>query len=117
MARWNLYCPTCDAYEQDVTCSIYDIPPCGCGAARTIQYDRGLRRSQVFPFTTTNVDGKPMVIESLNQLRRVERDFGVVFSAFSRDNINDVAPVDNNLPRFRGEDPDIRYEYRERYRK
>jgi hypothetical protein len=69
----------------------------------------------VFPFTVNHIDGKPMVIESLNQLRQVEKNFGVVFSAFSRDNWQDCAPVDSNLPRFRGDDEDIRRDYRKRY--
>lgn len=71
----------------------------------------------VFPFTTTNIDGKPMTIESITQLRKVEKDFGVVFSAFNRDNWQDCAPTDSNLPRFRGNDEDVRHDYRNRYRK
>lgn len=57
----------------------------------------------VFPFTTTHVDGKPMTIESLHQLRKVENDYGVVFSAFSKNNINDLDGM-KDLPKYRGDD-------------
>lgn len=70
-----------------------------------------------FPFTVNHVDGKPMVIESMQHLRKVERDFGVVFSAFSHSSTNNVDAVDKNLPRFRGNDEDVRHDYRDRYRK
>lgn len=64
--------------------------------------------SGVFPFTVPHVDGKPMVIESMQHLRQVEKNYGVVFSAFSKDNIRDTDPTDRNLPRYRGDDPDFR---------
>ena len=73
-------------------------------------------KGALFPFTVNHVDGKPMVIESLHHLRTVERDFGVVFSAFTKDNIHDVSETPG-VPRFRGGDPDIRHDYRHRYRK
>ena len=53
-----------------------------------------------FPFTVNHVDGKPMVIESLHHLRKVERQYGVVFSAFSKANERDVDPI-KDLPRYR----------------
>ena len=60
--------------------------------------------SGVFPFETTHVDGKPMRIESMQHLRKVESKYGVVFSAFSKSNINDLDPI-KNPPKFRGNDP------------
>ncbi len=69
----------------------------------------------VFPFTVNHVDGKPMVIESLNQLRGIEKTYGVVFSAFSRDNWQDCAPTDSNPPKIPCEDPYVRRDNPNRY--
>lgn len=94
---------------------MFSIPPCECGGERALAPSRIRVSGGVFPFTVNHVDGKPMVIESLHQLRTIERDYGVVFSAFSRDNWQDCSPVDANLPKFRGDDEDIRRDYRNRY--
>lgn len=110
-AYWNLQCQGCHKIFDNVQCSMFNIPPCECGSERRLISSR-TGRSTLFPFTVNHVDGKPMVIESLNQLRNVERDYGVVFTAFSRDNWQDTAPVDKNLPQFRGEDPGVRSKYR-----
>lgn len=72
-------------------------------------------KNALFPFEVNHVDGSPMVIESMNHLRKVEKDFGVVFSAFSHRSSNNVDAVDANLPKYRGDDPDIRHDYRDRY--
>lgn len=74
-----------------------------------------VRKTAIFPYECTHIDGKPMVIESLQHLRKVEKDFGVVFSAFSHSSSNNVDPVAKTLPRFRGEDEDTRRNYRDRY--
>jgi len=58
----------------------------------------------IFPYVTTNVNGKPMQIESLHHLRKIEKQYGVVFSAFSHASSNNVDPVDKNLPKYRGDD-------------
>lgn len=63
-------------------------------------------KTSAFPFTTSNVDGKPMVIESLHHLRKVEKDYGVVFSALSKSNEKDLDPIPG-VPRYRGDDPDF----------
>ena len=44
-----------------------------------------------------------MTIDSLAHLRKVEKEYGVVFSAFSKANIRDLDPH-RDLPRYRGED-------------
>lgn len=59
----------------------------------------------VFPFETTHVNGAPMRIESMQQLRKVEQTYGVCFSAFSKSNINDLDPI-KNPPTFRGNHPE-----------
>ena len=56
-------------------------------------------KTSAFPFETTHVTGKPMVIESLQHLRKVEREAGVVFSAFSKTNERDLDPI-KDLPKF-----------------
>lgn len=71
-------------------------------------------KNALFPFETKHVDGKPMVIESLNHLRKVERDFGVTFSAFSKANHRDLDDI-QGVPRYRGDDEDTRRNYRDRY--
>lgn len=53
----------------------------------------------IFPFTLPHIDGKPMEITSIDHLRKVERQYGVVLSAFSKESINDLTPI-KDLPRF-----------------
>lgn len=81
------------------------------------QKDHGATFSKtgVFPFTLNHVDGKPMVIESLQHLRKVESTYGVVFSAFTKQNERDLDPI-QQLPRFRGDDEDVRRDTRNRRR-
>lgn len=113
MSEYNfdpITCPSCGTILE-----VGQFPFCGGtasnhGPSLTMKSGNG-----VFPFETKNVDGKPMVIESMQQLRKVERDFGVVFSAFSRDNWQDCSPVDERLPKFRGDDEDVRRDYKKRY--
>jgi hypothetical protein len=112
-AFWNIQCPECKNVEENVQCSMFDIPKCTCGSERFL-FSTKIGRSAVFPFTVNHVDGKPMVIESLNQLRSVEKQYGVVFSAFSKGNINDLDDI-SGLPRFRGDDEDVRRDNRNRY--
>lgn len=68
---------------------------------------RGTHKTDIFPYTINHVDGKPMTIESLAHARRVEKQYGVVFSAFNKDNVHDLDPI-ANLPRYRGDDPDVK---------
>lgn len=102
MANWTLRCQTCGEVEQHVVCSMYAIPACKCGGERAIAtFTRTYSPSGVFPFTVNHVTGKPMTIESMAHLRKVERDYGVAFSAFNKDNINDLDPI-KDLPKFKG---------------
>ena len=57
-------------------------------------------KTAAFPFEVNHITGKPMVIESLHHLRSVERQYGCVFSAFSKSNERDLDPI-RDLPRFR----------------
>jgi len=107
-AFWNLQCTGCNEHFANVECSMYAIPVCPtCGAERALAPAGAFRKSLIFPFTVPHVDGKPMEITDLGHLRRVERDYGVVFSAFNKANINDLDPI-QDLPRFRGDDPGMR---------
>ena len=56
-------------------------------------------KTSAFPFVTTHVDGKPLVVESISHLRKIEREAGVVFSAFSKTNERDLDPI-KDLPKF-----------------
>jgi hypothetical protein len=80
---------------------MFDIPVCSkCGGERAIATKyRQYSPSGVFPFTVDHVDGKPMEIHSLSHLRQVEKDYGVAFSAFNKNNVNDLDGM-KDLPRF-----------------
>lgn len=107
-ALWNLQCEACDEIFMHQTCSMYDIPACPkCGGERTLAPTGLSTRTPIFPFTVNHVDGKPMVIESMQHLRRVERTYGVAFSAFNKDNINDLDPL-KDVPVYKGDDPGFR---------
>jgi hypothetical protein len=88
-------------------------PPCeACGRTLTVLPLSQPTRTfvgAVFPFTTNHIDpqGKPMTIESMGHLRSIEKQYGVVLSAFSKNNIRDVDPI-QDVPRYRGWDQDFR---------
>jgi predicted nucleic acid-binding Zn ribbon protein len=68
--------------------------------------DEGNRfKSAVFPFVTKHIDskGRPMTIESMGHLRQVEKDYGVVLSAFSNELNNSVDSI-KDPPTYRGWD-------------
>lgn len=102
-AMWNLQCPACNDIELHVQCSMFAIPACSCGNERFIAPSGFSVRTPIFPFSCNHVDGKPMVIESMAHLRSVERTYGVAFSAFNKDNINDLDPL-KDVPKYRGDD-------------
>lgn len=62
---------------------------------------KSFTKTSVFPYECTHVDGtgKPVVIESLGHLRKIEKQYGVVFSAFSQNRNNPDAIRD--LPRHK----------------
>jgi len=77
------------------------------------------RKTGVFPFVSTSIDGMgtPVVVESLQHLRALERRYGVVATAFSQE--SEDSPRD--LPEFRaggrayeGERPQQAYAERRR---
>ena len=103
-AFWHLYCSTCADTEQNVPCSMFDIPVCPvCSSNRTLAPCAGIRKSGIFPFTVNHVDGNPMEIRDMQHLRQVERNYGVAFSAFNKSNINDTDPMPD-VPRYRGDE-------------
>lgn len=91
-------------------------PPCdACGGTLTVlPLSQPSRRyvGSVFPFVTTHVDpdGKPMTIENMGHLRQVEREYGVVLSAFSQRSINDITPI-KDLPRYLAQDEKFRHDH------
>lgn len=110
-STWNLRCNPCNSTEYDVTCSMFEIPPCeACGGERFLAPSASMRKSGVFPFTTENVDGSPITINDITQLRSVEKKFGVVFTAFNRDNSSDPEPLGfkQAMPKYRGNDEGFR---------
>lgn len=99
-ALWNLKCQICGDVQMHVQCSMYSLPACKCGGATAIAPTGLSTRTPIFPFVCPHVDGSQMVIESMAHLRRVEKDYGVAFSAFNKDNINDLDPL-KDVPKFR----------------
>jgi hypothetical protein len=61
-------------------------------------------RRPVFPFVTPHISGKPIEVQSLSHARRLERQYGVVLSAFSQDPCRQTDGI-RDLPTFRGETP------------
>jgi len=107
MPLFEYACTRC-GYEAEhyVPHSTSDAPGCAaCGEPMVKLPPRTrLLSSSVFPFTTTHIDplGREMTITSMDHLRRVERQYGVVLSAFSNDPSNPDAIKDP--PRYRGWD-------------
>lgn len=100
-AYWHLHCLTCNVIEPNVACSMYDIPVCSkCGSERFLAPAAGIRKSGIFPYTCNHVDGQPMEIRDMVHLRQIEREYGVAFSAFSKDNIRDTDGM-SHLPTYR----------------
>lgn len=96
------------AIEDDVKCGLCGIklevgmfPFCRGNPANHGR--SSISKTSIFPFTVSHVDGKPMQIESLQHLRKVEKDYGVAFSAFSKANINDTDPL-RDPPTYRGDE-------------
>lgn len=83
----------------------YTCPQCGAPCEKQVLTARP--KSAVFPFVTPHVDGKgrPMVIEDIGHLRRVEREYGVTLTAFSQNPSNPAAIQD--APRYRGQEPHL----------
>ena len=54
------------------------------------------RKNGIFPYTTTHItgDGKPVTVESLGHLRRLEKNYGVNVSGFSQNPGNPDSPRD-----------------------
>jgi putative FmdB family regulatory protein len=89
-----------DGHEPDHACQ-----NCSTGQMQRLPYSAGRRgKSSVFPFDNPHIsaDGTPVTITDIGHLRRLERQFGVVLSAFSNEPHN-LDPI-RDLPRYRGWD-------------
>lgn len=84
----------------------YPTPPCTlCGEpTRQVPLSNTTRKSRVFPFVTPHIrgDGQPMVIEDMQHLRKVEKEYGVVLPAFAQ-NEHDLDPI-KDPPVYKGYD-------------
>lgn len=96
----SFHCDQCHEGKK-VYLGEHDTPPTCCGQVMTALVEGRPTKTSIFPFTTTHVDGlgNPIAVESLHHLRALERQYGVVFSAFS----NSERHVDaiQDLPRHR----------------
>lgn len=102
MANWTLRCQACEKVHPHTVCSMFNLPPCpDCGGEQLIAIGRNNPNDQhpLFPFTVPHVDGKPMLIENMAHLRSVEKQYGVAFSAFNKDNIHDLDPL-KDVPKY-----------------
>lgn len=98
-------CGSCDKLQERFYSPAH-TPTCECGGALTMleRSDEGRRPflGAAFPFTTTHIDpkGRPIEVTSLAHVRQLERDYGVVLSAFSH-NPSNLDPIPDP-PRYRG---------------
>jgi hypothetical protein len=96
-------CAACDKTSERFyhpgTAAELRCPSCG-GVVEPCELSAGAaRKTGVFPYVNPNIDGKgtPITVESLGHLRQLERQYGVVATAFTQDS-NDSPRV---LPEFR----------------
>jgi hypothetical protein len=86
-------CKQCNARQERFYWASAGIPACTCGGELDmLPLDQlgTYRKTSIFPYDCPHVDGtgKPITIESLSHLRQVEKQYGVVFSAFSQNPSN-----------------------------
>lgn len=107
MPTYSRQCPACQhefddfctvsVRDREVRCEKCDTP------TERVWRPGGARKTGIFPYVTTHLtgDGKPIEIESLAHLRRLERQYGVKATAFSdhRSNWDDALPQSRDLPR------------------
>lgn len=105
MPLYDYECGDCGKVEERYVAvrDYADKQYCSCGYSTTRQpFGAGTsRKTGVFPFTSTHIDGtgQPIVVESLGHLRSLESKYGVMATAFSQDPHNQDAEV--ALPEFR----------------
>lgn len=61
-----------------------------CGQRMLYDWTHSVRHRPFRPFTTKHVNGSPMEITSLSQLRRIEKQFNVNFPAYGGTMMPDV---------------------------
>ena len=101
----DFVCTVCMA-EQERIYEVRDgeklIPNCNnCRSKSTLEMTANLRttrlaKTAVFPFTSTHIDqkGTPIVVESMGDVRRLERKYGVCMTGFSNNDNNLDTPKD-----------------------
>lgn len=97
-------CKSCGAQQERFFWASSNVPACKCGGELDmlpLGASGAFIKTSVFPYECPHVDGtgKPVMIESLGHLRRIEKQYGVVFSAFSQNRNNPDAIRD--LPRHK----------------
>lgn len=114
MAHWNLICQQCNNIDE-YSCSIFNLPLCKyCGGEQLLTGSGRPSKSTIFPFSSKHItpDGSQLIIESLPHLRKVEKEYGVVLSAFSNEVNNSVDSLKGSLPKYRGNDEDFNRDHR-----
>lgn len=97
-------CKQCGMKQERFFWATSGVPNCTCGGDLEMLPLSELgawRKTAVFPFTTTHIDGNgtPIVVEDIGHVRRLEKQYGVVLSAFSQ-NPNNPDHI-QDLPRHR----------------
>lgn len=98
-------CTNCGQHQERFYWVSGELPECKCGGKLDmLPLSTTYSKSRVFPFTTPHIDarGRPIVVEDIGHLRRLERQYGVVLSAFA----NEPSNPDNikDPPQYRGEE-------------
>ena len=84
-------CKSCEM-TQERYYTTATLPVCTCGGTLEVLplSTSTHRKTGIFPFTSPHIDGtgKPITVESIGHLRQIERQYGVVLSAFSQEPSN-----------------------------
>jgi hypothetical protein len=100
-------CKSCQMTQERFYWASSGFPVCTCGGElEVLPLQAPLRdhSTGLFPHVTTHLtgDGKPIQVDSLSHLRKLEKQYGVIVHQFSNNRGNPDSPRD--LPKFRGGD-------------
>lgn len=89
----DFVCEKCGTKQERFFWNAQPYPDCTCGGILSmlpLSEMGSYRKTAVFPYDCPHVDGtgNPVRIESMGHLRQVEKQYGVVFSAFSQNPSN-----------------------------
>lgn len=99
-------CEKCGKQQERFFWNASATPDCDCGGILQLLPLSNVitGKTGVFPFTSPHIsgDGSPVVVESMGHLRQIEKQYGVVLSAFSQNRNNPDHITDLPTHRVRG---------------